>query len=352
MKKFIVIVVALAIIAAIGIVAANYWYQKTITYTNSDNKAAVVFEVEVGENIEEIAEKLITSSIITEKEAFLIYAKFNPNLVAKIQAGYFEISPSNSIEEIFVLLQSAKDKEDVRVTIPEGLRNDEIADIITKAFNGVEDSEFNRAEFDVIVKNPDNSNITGTAKEFLNELKPAGASLEGYLYPDTYMFAKDATAEQVISKMLNTLSLKLSHEDIFTINNSKYSFYEILNVAAMIERESFAISEDAMIADVIYKRLEKGVNGVKLLQIDATLLYPAKDWKADAFALKKVDNPYNTYIHPGLPPTPIANPGIDAIKAAIYPEENDYYYYIHDKTGKIHFARTYNEHLTNVNNYL
>ncbi len=352
MKKLIIFIVVVAIILALGVFAANYWYNNAITSPNGADKSARVFEVVAGDNIEVIAANLVKSGILREKDAFLIYAKFNPDLVAKIQAGYFEIAAANTIEEIMVILQKAKDKEDVRVTIPEGLRYDEVAEIISNAFANEAEKKFIKERFEEIVKNPDASALAGSAKEFLNKFKPAGKSLEGYLYPDTYMFSKDATAEMVIEKMINTLSLRLSREDIYVIENSNYSFYDLLNIAAMIERESFAVSEDAMIADVIFKRLEKGVNGVKLLQIDATLLYPAKDWKANAFALKSVDNPYNTYMYPGLPPTPIANPGIDAIKAAIYPESNDYYYYIHDKTGKIHFAKTYGEHLNNVNKYL
>jgi len=120
----------------------------------------------------------------------------------------------------------------------------------------------------------------------------------------------------------------------------------------MIERETFTDDEKSQIADIIYKRLEQGVNGVKLLQIDATLLYIAKDWKADAFSLKGSDDLYNTYKYPGLPPTPIANPGIVSIQGAIYPERNDYLYYIHDDNGVVHFAKTLSEHNENVRKYL
>lgn len=352
MKKFIIFIVSLGIILAVAVMAAYYWYQNAITAPNGESKSPMVFEVTQGESIETIAKNLTDNGLLKEKDAFLIYAKLNPSLVPLIQAGYFEILPTSSIKELFVILQKAKNKEDLRVTIPEGLRYDEVSAILEKAFKQVTNSKFTKADFEAIVTNPDASLISGTAKDFLNEYKPAGKSLEGYLYPDTYLFEKDSTAQKIIEKMLNTLNSRLTRDDIDGIKKSEYSFYEMLIIASMIERESLAVSEDPLIADVIYKRLEKGIDGAKLLQIDATLLYPAKDWKADAYALKSKDTPYNTYKYPGLPPTPISNPGIDAIESTIFPEANDYFYYIHDNSGKIHFAKTYNEHLNNINKYL
>jgi UPF0755 protein len=151
--------------------------------------------------------------------------------------------------------------------------------------------------------------------------------------------------------------MKLEAEDYQVIYGSSYSFQQYLTVASLIERETLTLAEKPLVADIIYKRLENGVDGVKMLQFCSTMLYIIKDWTADeqineALKDKYKTNPYNTYRVAGLPPGPIANPGLAAIKAAIYPEKNDYYYFIHDANGVIHYGRNYAEHNANIAKYL
>ncbi len=117
----------------------------------------------------------------------------------------------------------------------------------------------------------------------------------------------------------------------------------------MVEREGYTSEDRPMIADIIQRRYKEGW----LLQIDATLLYPKRDWKSPITqADKQNDNPYNTYKYQGYPPTPICNPGLAAINAVRNPKPNTYYYYIHDTNGNVHFARTLDEHNQNVQKYL
>jgi UPF0755 protein len=232
------------------------------------------------------------------------------------------------------------------------MRFDEIADVFTKQFGKESKTNFSRNEFVTICVTPDAVQFSAPVQNFLKQYKPIGRGLEGFVFPDTYFFNTTATAKDVVDKMISTLIAKLSSDDLTHIANSKYTFYQTLTVASIIEREAFTNLEKPDIADVFYKRLEEGVDGVRLLQVDAALLYSAKDWKADAFKLKSIDTPYNTYIHPGLTPTPISNPGIAAIRAAINPNPNPYFFYVHDKNGVVHFAKTLAEHNQNVRQYL
>jgi UPF0755 protein len=252
--------------------------------------------------------------------------------------------------ELFDVLQKAKNKEDIKVTIPEGLRYDEIINIIAKAFKT--DINFDKDEITNIVEEPDEYTFTTKVQAFLDEYKPEGKNLEGFLYPDTYYLAKDSTSKQIVEKLITTLSSKLTSVDLSTVKSSKYTLYEILTIASMLERETITTEEQPMVADVIFKRLEEGIQGVRLLQIDATIAYPYKDWSINVFPLLKKDTPYNTYMRPGLTPTPIANPGITTIKASIYPKENNYFYYIHDKQGIIHYAENLGQHEANIAEYL
>jgi UPF0755 protein len=353
MKALAKILLILAVILIIAAVGANIWYQSAIsTPANAGSTEKKVFEVEQGDSSSEIVKKLVDQGFVSQELPLTVYLRLNPDLVQGFKAGLFEISQAMTPVEIIAELQKSSRGDELKVTIPEGLRYDEIADILTEEFGKVDGSRFSRDAFMGIVEAPDSVGFSNQVIDFLNEHKPSGKNLEGYLYPETYFFSTDADAKEVVERLLSTLQSQLKEADFTAIEDSGYSFFEILNIAAMIERESFADSEKADVADVFYKRLEQGVDGVKLLQVDATLLYIAKDWKANAFSLKTSDDPYNTYKYPGLPPGPIANAGITSIKAAIYPRSNPYFYYIHDNSGKIHFAKDLAEHNANVRQYL
>jgi UPF0755 protein len=125
--------------------------------------------------------------------------------------------------------------------------------------------------------------------------------------------------------------------------------YEDIILASMVEREGYNSTDRAIIADILQRRYEEGW----LLQVDATLLYPKKDWSHTITDIdKEDDNPYNTYKYPGLPPTPICNPGLQSINAVRNPQPNSYYYYIHEDDGTAHYSTTLSEHNANVNQYL
>lgn len=351
MVKLIKIIVWLLVIFGLVAFVAYRWYETQLN-NSVGGDSRIIFEVLPGESSDVIAENLLQQGLINDKTVLLIYLRLNTSLSSGIQAGLFDLSPSQTIPEIVATLQSSRRADEFKVTIPEGLRLDEIAKIVAISFENAGATNFSEAEYVKIAENPDKINFTSTVATFLDEHKPNGVSLEGFLYPETYFFTKSTTTQEVIERQISTLRQALSADDFNTIKNSKYGLYEILNIASMVEREAFSASESPIIADIIRRRNEDGVEGVRLLQIDATLLYIAKDWKADAFRLKSSESRYNTYKYTGLPPTPISNPGKDAILGSIYPEKNDYWFYIHDLSGKMHLAKTLAEHNANIRKYL
>jgi len=346
---FIILLVAIA-----G--TAYFWYQGRLNSRQStDEKFA--FEVKPSESADVLIDRLIKEGLTSDKIVWQVYLKLNPALGNNIQAGNFMLNTNMSIPDVITALQKAEIKKGIKITIPEGLRYDEIATVLEKGFAGSVQNHFIKEEFIKIAENPGSVEFSEGVTTFLARNKPSGKNLEGYLFPETYFFEEGISARAVIEKLIIVLNQKLTESDYQAIYSSKYSYYEYLTVASLIERETLTEAEKPMVADVIFKRLENGISGVKLLQIDASLLYMIKDWKGagkinEAFKEQYKANPYNTYRIAGLPPTPICNPGISSLKAAIYPEKNEYYFYIHDSNGVIHYGKNLSEHNANVRKYL
>ena len=170
--------------------------------------------------------------------------------------------------------------------------------------------------------------------------------LEGYLFPDTYEFYKNHNAKSALGKLIDTFAEHID-EDAYSESKAKamgYSMKQVVIIASLIEKETDG-SDQADIASVIYNRLQKPGETAGLLQIDAALLYGLPDHTGTITnADKAVDTPYNLYIHKGLPPTPIANPGSTALSAAMNPNDTAHYYYALGKDGKHHFSATLAEH--------
>lgn len=285
-----------------------FLYVKTLFLAPSTDSNKVNFMVNKGSSVSLIGNNLEKAGLIKDAIIFKFYIQLT-NSQNKIQAGEFELSKNLTLVQVIEKLK--KGPTEILVTIPEGLRREEIAEKYRSTLN--KDESF--------------------VKEFLN----LSAGKEGYLFPDSYLFPKEATATQIVNRMIATFNLKV--KDIT---------YKQLIIASMLERETFADSEKPIVAGIIYKRLENDWP----LQVDATLQYIKGDWKPVYSEDKELKSPYNTYTNLGLPPAPIANPGLSSILAAISPEASDYWYYIHDNDGKIHFARDLDEHNANVRKYL
>lgn len=303
-------------------------YENSLKNGNSDSSEKIVFEIEEGSTVDSILQGLIDNGLMQKNYFYYakLYLKIN-DLGSKLQAGSYELPKNLNIEELIASLQSGKDR-DVWVTIPEGLRKDEIAKILQEELG---DSTFSSTEFLSLCEDT----------EFINnlELDTEVTDLEGFLFPDKYALPLDSTAESVIQVMIDNFKNRIGKE---------YTYEDII-LASIVEREGNNSEDRPIIAGIIIKRLEEGW----LLQTDATLLYPVKDWKhiindED----KSSDSPYNTYKKIGLPPTPICNPGLESIQAVQNPQKSDYYYYIHDNDGVAHYGRNLSEHNSNVSEYL
>jgi UPF0755 protein len=325
MKKFFLILLVLFFILAIIGVGAGIYVYTLLQPVDPSADQAQRFTIPKGQSVTMIANRLYEAKFIKHPLVFRLVAK-QAGLESKIQAGSFSLSPAMTPKEIAEAL--TKGTTDVWVTIPEGMRREEIAESLA------------------------NQELTEFDQEVFLELSEDS---EGYIFPDTYLVPRMITAETMFSLLSNTFDRKVEQGLEEEIAASEYSLEQAIILASILEREAQGYQDMRHVAGVLWKRIEIGMP----LQADATLQYAKgynatqKSWWVPPLAEdKQIESPFNTYLNPGLPPKPISNPGLDAIKAALDPLETDDLFYIHDRTGQIHFAETLDEHNANVNRYL
>jgi UPF0755 protein len=228
--------------------------------------------------------------------------------------------------QILTALQTATPDE-VFVTIPEGYTIKKAAAKLDQA-GMIKGSDYIAAA------------VAGAySYDFLKDL-PAGAPLEGFLFPDTYLIPRNGTAKQLVTLQLDAFSKHWDDTRKAEAAQRKLNALQIVTIASMIEREARFDDDRPLVASVIYNRLAAGW----ALQIDATVLYAKGVWQSSVTTQDRmIQSPYNTYLHTGLPPGPIANPGIKAIDAALKPAETGYFFYLSDPQGHNHYAKTNEE---------
>lgn len=299
------------------VIAGIFWWINGSAPLNSGDTSEKVFVVERGAGLSQVAEDLRDQGLIKNKTVFKMQARIQ-GVDKKIRAGDYKLSASMSVSEILKTMSEAP--LEVWITIPEGFRAEEVADTLQANLPSYQDSW----------------------RQML-------IGKEGYLFPDTYLIPRDATIETVLSVFENNFNTKIDEAGL----SGRNDLDRIIIIASLIEREAFADPEKSTISSVIANRLRQGM----ALDIDATLQYAKgkvgdKWWTVPTAADKSINSLYNTYKYPGLPPGPIGNPGIEAIKAAANPASTSYFFYIHDSKGNVYFARTLEEHNANVNRYL
>ena len=180
------------------------------------------------------------------------------------------------------------------------------------------------------------------------ELNQIASTSEGHLFPDTYFFLPDVTPKEVFEIMTDTFDEKISKIKNDIVASGK-SLEEILKMASLLEEEVQTFEDKKIVSGILWKRISIGM----ALQVDATLAYERGKTSAELSIddLRK-NSPYNSYTNRGLPPTPISNPGIESIEAALKPSESKYFYFLTDKESKVHYARTFEEHKQNKEKYL
>lgn len=282
-----------------------------------------------GSSASEIAAELKRAGMVRSSGAFVFAVRWYGKTHA-LQAGIYELAPSMNLREIIMKMSAGQVVNTaVRVTIPEGVSLPEIGRILEG--KGV----FSQAEFLA---------AAGTISLPYAYLAPIPLNtihrLEGYLFPDTYEFYLDASPEFVIRTMVARFDAVVSPLFAASQKREQYSLHQVLTMASIVEREAVKSQERPRIAGVFYNRLRRGI----LLQSCATVQFvigrPGKLYYADL----EVDSPYNTYRHAGLPPGPIANPGLASIKAALTPEDTPYLFFVARGDGSHIFSRTYAEH--------
>lgn len=308
------------------------WADDLMALTKEDTKAVMVITEE--DKIGDVADRLGEAEIIRYPYLFKLYALFS-NAEEKIDPGSYEVSAIMDYRAlVYAMRTSSAYRSVVSVTIPEGFTLEQI--LLRLSDYGVNTYEELKETCDTYE----------FEYSFLEDVPLKAGRLEGFLFPDTYNFYVNESAVSAINKLLANFNRKLTAEMRKQVEKSGYSLSQILTVASLVEKEaSGAAPEDErpLIASVIYNRL-KSKNFPKL-QIDATIQYVLPERKEKlSFADLEFDSPYNTYLYAGLPPGPICNPGLKAIKAAITPKNTSYYFYALTDEGSHAFSKTAAEH--------
>jgi len=317
-KKIVILIIIFLLISLISIV----WWNQAIKPPDPTNSTSVNFIIARGESSRNVAERLQKQGLIRSSVAMFILARFG-GLSENIQSGDFHLNPSMNLYTIAKELTHGT--QDVWIVIPEGLRKEEISLKLAKELS-IPESEFIK-----IAK-------------------------EGYMFPETYLVPKEATAGALVKLFLNTFNQKVSEKDKAVSNKLNLTFNEIIIIASLIEREARLEQDIPLIASVILNRLRIGMK----LDIDATVQYALgyqskeKTWWKKDLTLEDLDvnSPYNTYKNNGLPPEPICNPGLSAINAVLNAPDTEYLFYVADKDGRSHFGKNIDEHNANIIRYL
>jgi UPF0755 protein len=315
----------------------------------------IEFVVEPGTPAKAIAEDLQRAGLIDDALLFEAYVR-STGLAPKLEAGTFTLSPQMTPIEIAEALQHGV-APSLTVTIPEGWRLEQTADQLNRR-QVLDGDEYRRmaTEVDLGALDPE----TRRGYDFL-AFHPAGTSLEGYLFPSSYEIpAQEATAADLVRRQLDQFGSRVMpvYWEAVAQGTTQRELHEVLILASIVEREAVLEEERPLIAGVYLNRLDRNMK----LEADPTVQYAmgyqpdtGQWWKTPVSLAEygQVDSPYNTYLYGGLPPAPIASPGLASIKAVLYPAEHDYLYFVAapDGSGRHVFSQTFAEHLENVQRY-
>jgi UPF0755 protein len=281
-----------------------------------------IITIENGSSLEAISEKFEAEGLVRSAGIFKTFVlAFTSDKNISIGDYLFE----KPVDVLSVAKRIAFGEFGVKkivVTFPEGFTNKEMAQTLSEKM-----PNFNQEEFLFLTKD-----------------------LEGYLFPDTYYFFGSAKTEDIVKTLRDNFNKKVSVGLSNELESSSRDFGDIVKMASIVEAEAYdGKDEKQIVAGILWKKLDKGMR----LQVDATSGYEyGKEPSQITASDLDIDSPYNTYLNDGFPPTPIGNPGLESIKAAINPKASEYFFYLHDKDAKIHYAKTYEEHKKNIAKYL
>ncbi len=326
------LLISLIVVLLLGAGGVYLWTKHILTTPVSGTSEKIEFIIAPGATTTMVAKQLMADNLIRSDLMFGLYARYK-GLDKKIQAGIYYLDPSLNLMQIIGKLQN--NPSGIAVTTLEGWRREQIATALETAFEG---------------NNPNYS---------VGEFMTLTQKMEGALFPDTYQFEVFASTEKIV-KVMHDRYLEIVQQMKSQGQAQAYNEYQLTTVASLLEREAKTESDRQIVAGILFNRLEAGMP----LQIDATLQYvkatricPVVDgcenwWPSPSSEDKELVSPYNTYLNVGLTPAPIANPGKDTLLAAHNPIKSENYYYLTDNNGITHFAKTYDQHLVNINTYL
>ncbi len=336
MNKRIFLIVLLFIIIS-GIIYWH-WLDSPVNKLSSE----VTFVISKGQSVKQIAADLYNAGLIKSK-LFFRYVIWRAK--ANLKAGEYALNQKMTTRQIASTIISGEtlNREKI-IRLIEGWKINDINQylinnkiISDNSFSALTKAQIGKWEFKF------------AKQEFLNDA-PLSASLEGYLFPDTYRIFNDANSEEIVAKILDNFDRKLSDKMRQEIKKNNKSIFEIITMASLVEKEARTPADMKIVAGIFWDRVGNNIP----LQSDATLSYILNDNKPQhSLDETKINSPYNTYRNLGLPPGPICNPGLNAITAAVYPKYTDYNYFLSKPdTGETIFSRTLEEHNLNKAKYL
>lgn len=322
---FIVIVVA----------SALTWYTIQLQPPNIDDKTRTRLEITPGMTPDQIADLLKDEGLIRDTLAFIIYARLQ-GVQNSLQAGQFSISPSESVPQVVEHLLNGESDEFTITFLPGAALTDSKADIDHRRVllrAGYSQEEIDRA-------------FSATYDHPLLADRPAGASLEGYIYGETYQISSGSTVESILERTFDQFYKEIQEANLIQRLKAKgYTLHQGITFASIIQREEPGGENQRQVAGVFTNRLEIDM----MLQSDPTFIYAAR--QIGAQETSSVDSPYNTYRNAGLPPGPIASPKVSALEAVVNPEPSEYLYFLSGDDDRLYFGRTIEEHERNIQNY-
>lgn len=336
---------ALAVVVLWGL----FSYYQGINLPGDEDGVLMPFTVERGEGVNKVAANLAAKKIIKAPLYFRIYV-WRAGQEKALQAGTYQLSSKMSIKKIVSMLAGGEVvSEDKEITFIPGWNLRDVAEELQRP--GIS----TLPEFFAIAGEPLKTYKDKPLEDFSDRFasladKPKDRNLEGYLFPDTYRLKKDARAKDAVLAMLSNFDRKLTAEARAEVKRQGKTIYQIVTMASVIEKEVRSEKDMKTVSGIFWNRIKNG----QPLESCATLAYIlGKNKPIYTLEDTHIDSPYNTYRKYGLPPGPISNPSLQAIEAAIYPDQTDFNYFLsRPDTGETVFSKTYAEHLKNQDKYL
>lgn len=335
LKIFLILLLTLIVLAIVAVVGTIWWYQEQLKPVDPSSNQRVRIIIEEGSSPSMIARELESEGVIRNHRAFSVYTKLS-NAENNLKAGTYNLKKSASVQQIVDHLVSGK-QDTFRLTFLPG-------DTLANSRKALKAVGYEEKDIDAA--------FTKTYERPLFASKPAGTDLEGYIFGDTYEFTSDATVEAILNRTFDEYEKYIAANNLVAgFKKQNLSLYQGITLASIVQREVTNKSpntpneDQRQVARVFLNRMKAGMN----LGSDVTYQYAARKMGVDP--TPTLQSPYNTRIHAGLPPGPIATPGVGAMIAVAQPGANDYLYFLSGDDDVTYFAKTEAEHQKNITNH-